>query len=96
MIDFNQVASLYISGNEVSELWLNGNKVWQKSRGFALTAEEANSTIAMQRVNNAPSVSLEYSTDNGATWSDFTVESTVITLANIGDQALMRAKTTNS
>lgn len=47
MIDFRQVASLFIANREVEELYINGNKVWQKSSGLTFTAEEANSTVAM-------------------------------------------------
>ena len=67
--------------------------------GLTFTAGQANSTISMQKVGDAPNVSLEYSTGNG--WSDFVVsstgvEGTTITLPNIGDQVVVRAKTTNS
>ena len=44
---------------------------------------------------SAPSVSLEYSTD-GDTWNDFIVGTTTVTLSNVGDQMVIRAKTTNS
>lgn len=62
--------------------------------GLTFTAEEANSTIAMQKVGAAPDVSLEYSTGDG--WHDFIVGETTVTLPNIGDQMVLRAKTTNS
>lgn len=39
-------------------------------------------------------MSLEYSTGDG--WSDFIVGETTVTLPSIGDQAVIRAKTTNS
>ena len=95
MIDFRQVASLFIANNEVSELWLNGSKVWEKGSSapslLTFAAEEANSTVAMTAVGSAPSLSLEYSTDGGTTWSDFHVGSTTITLANVGDEVCIRA-----
>lgn len=59
--------------------------------GLTFTAEEANSTVAMRAVGAAPSVSLEYSTDGGSTWNIFTVGSTTVTLANIGDEVCFRA-----
>ena len=62
--------------------------------GLTFTAEEANSTVAMQKWGSAPDVSLEYSTGDG--WNDFIVGETTVTLPNIGDQMVMRAKTTNS
>ena len=62
---------------------------------LTFTARQANSTVAMNAVGSAPSISLEYSTDNGSTWDDFTVGSTTITMANAGDKAHIRAKTPN-
>ena len=60
------------------------------------TAQQANSTLQMQKNNiSAPNVSLEYSTD-GETWQDFIVGGTIVTLANVGDKMWLRAKTTNS
>lgn len=63
---------------------------------LTFTAKQANSTISMQAVGSAPSISLEYSTDNGYTWNDFTVGSTTIALDNVGDAAHIRAKTPNA
>lgn len=63
---------------------------------LTFTARQANSTIAMTAVGSAPSISLEYSTDHGDTWNDFTVGSTTITLSNVGDRAHIRAKTPNA
>lgn len=45
--------------------------------------------------SDVPTISLEYSTDNGSTWSDFIVGTTTVTLANVGDKMCVRAKTTN-
>ena len=63
---------------------------------LTFTAAQAGSTIAMNAVGAAPSISLEYSTDHGDTWNDFTVGSTTITLSNVGDKANIRAKSPNS
>ena len=64
---------------------------------LTFTAKEANSTVAMTAVGrNVPALSLEYTTDNGATWSDFIVGTTTVTLTNIGDRVSIRAKTTNN
>lgn len=62
--------------------------------GLTFTAEEANSTVSMQKVGAAPDVSLEYSTGDG--WNDFIVGETTVTLPSIGDQMVLRAKTTNT
>ena len=63
---------------------------------LCFTAEEANSTIKMLKNGPAPTVYLETSTtgDDGS-WSDFTVGSTTITLANVGDKVYFRAKRDN-
>ena len=57
---------------------------------LCFTAEEPYSDVTMMAMGNAPSVSLEYSTD-GNTWSPFVVGTTTVTLANIGDKMYMRA-----
>ena len=79
---------------EIPSIW----RVWEYDPGLpglTFTAEEANSTVSMQAVGSAPSVSLEYSRD-GSTWNDFIVGTTTVTLANVGDKMAVRAKTTNS
>ena len=61
------------------------------------TAEEANSTITMSAVGSTPTVYLETSsTGDDGSWSDFTVGSTTITLANVGDKVYFRAKQDNN
>ena len=62
---------------------------------LCFTAKEAGSTVKMVAEGEAPTVSLEYSTD-GNTWSPFVVskkgvEGTTVTLANIGDKMYIRA-----
>ena len=65
--------------------------------GFYTEARQANSTVSMTLSGTSPtSATLEYSTDNGTTWSPFTLPDggntpTTITLANVGDRALFRA-----
>lgn len=58
--------------------------------GLCFTAEEDGSTVAMQAVGSATSVSLQYST-NGKDWDDFIVGTTSVTLTNVGDVMYMRA-----
>ena len=55
-----------------------------ESLPLTFTAVSAPATVSMTAVGNAPSVSLEYSTDNGETWTDFVVGSTIVTLNEIG------------
>ena len=54
-------------------------------------AEEAGAVVAMANEGNPPAVTLETSTDEGATWTTFTPGTTSITLANIGDRVYFRA-----
>lgn len=85
----------YATTDYVDENAKSAWRTWEyEPDGLMFRAEEANSTVAMQAINSAPSLSLEYSTD-GTTWSDFIVGTTTVTLANVGDSVLMRAKTTN-
>ena len=81
---------------ETPSIW----RVWDYQPGLpglTFTAEEANSTVAMERPStpSIPYVSLEYSTD-GTTWQDFIVGTTTVTLPNVGDWMALRAKTTNT
>ena len=69
------------------------------------TAEEANSTIQLNRVGTATTLAnavLQYSTDNGETWNDYTytVQGTkgysgdTITLENVGDSVKFKGTNT--
>ena len=58
--------------------------------GLCFTAEEAGSTIKMNKTGSAPSVTLETSFDCEI-WEPFTVGETTITLPNVGDKVYFRA-----
>ena len=58
--------------------------------GLCFTAEEAGSTIKMNKTGSAPSVTLETSFDCEM-WEPFTVGETTITLPNVGDKVYFRA-----
>ena len=66
------------------------------TKPLTFTARQANSTVSLVKVGNAPSLSLQYSTDEGTTWNTFTVGTTTVTLANIGDTVQFKATTTNN
>ena len=90
-----QVANIFVGTLNAIEAYFGTEKVWGKSapataNWLCFTAEQANSTVAMQANGSAPTVSLEYSTD-GNTWSPFVVGTTTVTLANIGDKMYIRA-----
>jgi len=89
-------------------LWYNGSDTtvgdyaiptgWTSSKilydGFAVEARQANSTVSIVRDASAPALSLQYSTDEGHTWSTFTAGSTTVTLANVGDRVCFRGTNT--
>ena len=51
---------------------------------LTFTAQQANSSVGFKVIGSVPSVSLQYSTDNGSTWNDYTFGN-AISLPNIGD-----------
>lgn len=63
---------------------------------LTFTALQANSTVAIQALNSAPQLSLEYSLDGGNSWSSFTVGTTEITLTNVGDNVKFRGVNTRT
>ena len=95
-----KVADIFVGTLNAIEAYFGNEKVWGKSEPatpnwLCFTAEQANSTVAMQANGSAPTVSLEYSTD-GNNWSPFVVGSTTVTLANIGDKMYVRATSTGN
>ncbi len=63
-----------------------------RSDWFYFEAVEAEAVVSMSAVGkSAPTVSLQYSTDGGNNWNDFTVGSTSVTLLNAGDRVYFKA-----
>lgn len=65
----------------------------KKKSDFAwltFTAKEAGSTVRLYKNGSPPAASFDYSTDNGTTWSQYTIGDT-ISLANIGDSVCFAA-----
>lgn len=62
---------------------------------LTFTAQQANSTIMLKKNSSPTAINLQYSVDDGSTWSTFTV-GTTYTLANIGDTFQLRATSTNA
>ena len=99
----NGVASsgtLYYNGTDTTTGTSAIPSGWTVSRipfyGLKFIAKEANSTVKMKAQGDAPSVSLEYTTNEGTTWSPFVVGTTTVTLANIDDEMWLRATSTNT
>ena len=64
---------------------------------LCFTAEQANSTVHLDKNGSPDAISLETSTD-GSAWTDYSWSGNTgdtLTLANVGDKVYMRAKTEN-
>mgnify|MGYP007056168364 CR=1 FL=1 len=91
-IDNTTCEDIIFNGNYLEKLYYGQNLVWERqsvSTGTPLTftAEEANSTVELQKVGSDLSLAdavLQYSTNNGLTWNAYTLNTT-ITLAAVGD-----------
>ena len=56
---------------------------------LTFTAQQANSVVGFEIFGTVEGVSLQYSTDNGSTWNDYTFGNTIL-LPNIGDNVMFR------
>lgn len=94
-----KMTSFSINGLSVSRLSINGRavslgKVSALCDALCFTAQEAGSTVKLHKVNSAPAVNLQTST-NGSSWTPYTVEDT-ITLANVNDKVYFKAVGSNN
>ena len=97
-----QVANIFVGTLNAIEAYFGTEKVWGKSEPatqnwLCFTAEEANSTLHLDKVGSPDAISLETSTD-GNTWTDYSWTDntgTTLTLTNVGDKVYFRAKTEN-
>ena len=68
---------------------------YSDTQPLTFTAKQDNSSVRIARTSSsAPALSLEYSTDGGSTWSDYTISNTIS--LNYDDSVKFRAKTTNT
>ena len=97
-----QVANIFVGTLNAIEAYFGTEKVWGKSEPvtanwLCFTAEEANSTLHLDKVGTPNAISIETSMD-GNTWSDYSwtdKTGNTLTLANVGDKVYMRAKNEN-
>lgn len=100
MIDFTNTKDLTIEKKDVVTLFIDGKLAWENAKGgdwLCFTAEQADSTVHLDKKSSPDAISLETSTD-GSTWTDYSwTDSTgdTLTLANVGDKVYMRAKGEN-
>ena len=86
--------SVIIDSSHIPSGWT----VVKPPEALCFTAEQANSTVHLDKVGSPNAISLETSTD-GRTWSDYSWSGNTgntVTLANIGDKVYLRAKNENS
>lgn len=97
------IADMKLGASQVSA-WLGGVLVWGGEEPapvgdwLCFTAEEANSTVRLDKVISPAEISLEGSADDGATWKNYNWSGTTgssYTLKNVGDKVYLRAKTEN-
>lgn len=96
------IVDLRLGASQVKAAYLGSEQIWggeePAANWLCFTAEQANSTVRLDKVGSSNAVSLETSTD-GSTWTDYSWSSNTgdtVTLANIGDKVYMRAKNENS
>ena len=98
------IADIKLGASQVSA-WLGGVLVWGGEEPgpagdwLCFTAEQANSTVRLDKVVSPAEIYLECSADDGATWKNYGWSGTTgsrYTLKNVGDKVYFRAKTENS
>ena len=99
------ISNVAVGSSAATAIAIGSNVVWEKAgpapaepEWVCFTALEDNSDIRLDKKQSAPSVSLEYSTDGGSTWSEYTWSSSTgpaIALATTGDKVYFRAKNDN-
>ena len=95
--DVSSTGTFYYNGSDTTTGESAIPTGWVVAAPLCFTAEEANSTLRLDKVGSPNAISLETSTD-GNTWTDYSwTENTgdTLTLSNIGDKVYMRAKTEN-
>ena len=99
-----EIKDLRLGSTQPKAVYFGDELVWQyeepgpvEVNALTFTAEQANSTIRLDKVGTPPTVSLEYSTD-GQSWTDYTWSNktgATLTMAEVGDKVYMRAKDEN-
>ena len=98
-----EISDLRLGASQVKAVYFGSEQVWGgKEPGpvadwLCFTAENANSTMHLDKVGSPNAISLETSTD-GKTWTDYSWTNNTgdtLTLANVGDKVYFMAKTEN-
>lgn len=99
----NEIKGIYVGSTPAAQMHVGTTKVWPEAEPepvgdwLCFTAEEANSSVHLDKNGSPNTIYLETST-NGSTWTDYSWSGNTgdtLTLANVGDKLYMRAKTEN-
>ena len=98
------IKDLRFGTTQIKNVYLGNVQIWggeeppvPTADWLCFTAEQANSTVHLDKAGSPGAIYLETSTD-GSTWTDYSwTDKTgdTLTLASIGDKVYMRAKTEN-
>ena len=98
------IKDIYVGSTPATQMYFGDVKIWPEEQPpvtndwLCFTAQEANSTVRLDKNNSSlSSVSLETSYD-GSNWTDYSWTNSTgstLTLANVGDKVYMRAKNEN-
>ena len=84
--------------HSLDKLYYNEHLVWQKltpdpyaTQYFTIESLEDNNSITLKKNGNAPSITLYYSTDNGATWTEHATSSEKTWGVDTGDKILFKS-----
>ena len=96
-----EIEGLWVGSTKANSGFLGNVKAWGEEEPapiwICFTAEQANSTVHLDKVGSPDTIYLETSTD-GSTWTDYSWTNSTgntLTLTNVGDKVYMRAKTEN-
>lgn len=84
--------------HSLDKLYYNEHLVWEKltpdpyaTQYFTIESLEDDASITLKKNGNAPAITLYYSTDNGATWTDHSTSDEKTWGVNTGDKILLKA-----
>ena len=93
------IADLRLGASQVKAAYFGSKQIWggeepgPAATPLCFTAEGSNASVALIHNSGAPSLDMEYSTDN-ETWDGYTLGTTV-NLASKGDKVYFRAANVN-
>ena len=95
--DLSTISDCYIGNNQVSEIWLGQTKIWPShdySQDYLTIVSTSNNNTIKWNGTSSLSKTISVSTDNGNTWTQYSLGSTLATLNN-GDKLLIKGNNLN-